>query len=236
MRLRSARRTAHRNLSRCADTPLPARRRRAPAPNRRHPARDAMRALLRRSPARALSARALSISSHRNDRFHLQRSSRRQIARDQHRRKRDNQHAAEGDRIGFGDAEEHSFHEPHETGRGSESDHRAGGGEFRALPHDQPQHVGGRGAEREADANFLRAFRDEIRDQPVDPERREQQRDRAEDANQRQAESPAGQRAIEGVVERARLHRERRVEAPHQLARAGATDAATSPRVCSTRL
>ena len=67
------------------------------------------------------------------------------------------------------------------------------------------------------------------------PERRQEQRDGAEDADERQAEAAAGQRAIEGFVERARLDRRASDRARRtSCGAAGATDASTSPRVRST--
>src|SRR5690606_36486486 len=91
----------------------------------------------------------------------------------------------EDQRIGRGYAEEDRLERTGGGERQREANRRAGKHHHDPLPQHQGDDVHGPRADRHPDVDLLRPPRDDIRDDAVEPRRREQQRDDAEHAEQR---------------------------------------------------
>ena len=73
--------------------------------------------------------------------------------------------------------------------RADDADRDANRGERRALAQHEAQHVALPGAERDANADLLRALGDGVRDHAVDADHREHERDGGEHRQQRRVQS-----------------------------------------------
>src|ERR1700722_1782907 len=73
-------------------------------------------------------------------------------------------------------------------------------GERHPLPHQEPRNMRGRGAEREANAEFARALGDQVRHYAIYSDGGESQREKREEAEHNHRESAAGQRVLHAVV------------------------------------
>ena len=83
----------------------------------------------------------------------------------------------ERDRIRRADVEEQRPESARREQSSDGADHQTGQDRGQAAAEHQPQNVGGPGAKRDADAQFARALRHEVGDDPVEADRGEHQRD-----------------------------------------------------------
>ena len=87
---------------------------------------------------------------------------------------------AKDDGVGRADAEQHAAEQPGGAERRDRAEHRANRAEPQAAFQEMPDDGKARGAERHADADFVRALLDGVRNQPVSAQRGERHAGRAE--------------------------------------------------------
>ena len=93
----------------------------------------------------------------------------------------------------------------------------------------QPDDAARRRAERHADADFGASAADRVRRHAVQPEAREQQRERAEEAGQHRDHALLGERRVHLIRERPERQREIRIDARNRRRRRCAPAAAAIP-------
>jgi hypothetical protein len=127
----------------------------------------------------------------RHQRIDLGRAQARQHAGDQGATEQEHRHRRERERIERADVVEQGLCQRHRRGGSSQADRDTDAGEQHAVGDDQLQHDAARRAERDAHADLLRPLRHRVREHAVDADRREQQTDHTDGA-----ENPAEQREL----------------------------------------
>src|SRR3954470_21804470 len=143
------------------------------------------------SSAAASSAaimRRSSRASQRDHRVHFRGAARGQQARKRADRGQHRGDEHEGDRIVRGDPEDEPGHHARDGQTAENAEREPHAYERHALPHDHRQDGPGLGAEREADADLLRALADRVRDHAGDARRRDAESEEREGAEQQRGE------------------------------------------------
>ena len=107
----------------------------------------------------------------------------------------------EGHGIGRADAEEQAGHEAREGQAAQRSEPHADEGQGHPSSEDQPQDVAAARAQGEAHADLGRVLGHEVRQDAVDPEGRQEQRERREGREQRGSEPALDDLLVEDLVE-----------------------------------
>ncbi len=112
----------------------------------------------------------------------------------------DESDSGEGERVAGRDAVKLGGHEAGESGGESDAGGDSEEGHAQALAEDEAQDVRTLRAERHADADFAGALADQIRDDAVDPDAGEQERERGKGGEQDHGEAACGEGALEDAV------------------------------------
>ena len=97
--------------------------------------------------------------------------------------------AGKRQRVRDANAEQHRLQQARQGERSAQAEHNSDGRQRRALPDHHAHHVRLRRPQRHAHADFMRALRHRVGDQPVDSDRRQQQRDSREQRQQHGVEA-----------------------------------------------
>src|SRR5262249_46987315 len=124
--------------------------------------------------------RSPSLVSECLDRVYASCPTRREVAGHERDRAQERRHGDEAQRVERRDAEQQRSEESRHAKRAAEADRDADAAEKRAVADDEPEDVATLRAERDANADLLRSLGHRVRDDAVDTDRGEHERDGGE--------------------------------------------------------